>query len=87
MHDLTLQHGLRFTLNNQIINYITTLHNTVLKPLMVFEFIADEGSGGALNFFQIGVCSAGLPKCGACELSFDSERRGLVELKFSNMGA
>ena len=53
--------------------------------------------GGALNFFSGRGVRPGLPKCGACELTFASEKGGLwaenfqiwglVSWKFPNLGA
>ena len=35
------------------------------------------GGGGALNFFSGRGVRPGFPKCGACELTFASEKGGL----------
>ena len=55
------------------------------------------GGGGALNFFSGRGVRPGFPKCGACELTFASEKGGLwaenfqiwglVSWKFPNLGA
>ena len=55
------------------------------------------GGGGALNFFSGRGVRPGFPKCGACELTFTSEKGGLwvenfqiwglVSRKFPNLGA
>ena len=52
---------------------------------------------GHSTFFQVGVCGPDFPKCGACELTFASEKGGLwaenfqiwglVCWKFPNLGA
>ena len=43
--------------------------------------------GGALTFFSGRGVRPGFPKCGACELTFTSEKGGLVSGKFPNLGA
>ena len=72
-----------------------------LKPVSIFEiFIRFESlyrGGGALNFFSGRGVRPGFPKCGACELTFASEKGGLwaenfqiwglVSWKFPNLGA
>ena len=45
------------------------------------------GGGGALNFFSGRGVWPGFPKCGACELILASEKGGLVNWKFPNLGA
>ena len=45
------------------------------------------GGGGALNFFSGRGVRPGFPKCGACELTFASEKGLLVSGKFPNLGA
>ena len=57
----------------------------------------NPGGGGALNFFSGRGVRPGFPKCGACELTFASEKGGLwaenfqiwglVSWKFQNLGA
>ena len=59
-------------------------------------FIWDTARGGALNFFSGRGVQPGFPKCGACELTFASEKGGLwaenfqiwglVSWKFPNFG-
>ena len=43
--------------------------------------------GGHSTFFSGRGVRPGFPKCGACELTFDSEKGGLVSGKFQNLGA
>ena len=43
--------------------------------------------GGAVNFFSGRGVRPGFPKWGACELTFASEKGGLVSGKFPNLGA
>ena len=43
--------------------------------------------GGALNLFSGRAVRPRFPKCGACELTFASEKGGLVSGKFPNLGA
>ena len=46
------------------------------------------GPGGTLNFFSGRGIGPGFPKCGACELTFASERGGgLVSGKLPNLRA
>ena len=61
------------------------------------QWCSRGGGGGALNFFSGRGVRPGFPKCGACELTFASEKGGLwaenfqiwglVSWKFPNLGA
>ena len=57
-------------------NYVQNLKNGML-----------HSRGGALNFFSGRGVRPGFSKCGACELTFASEKGGLVSEKFPNLGA
>ena len=46
----------------------------------------DPGGGGTQLFFSGRGVQPGFPKCGACELTFASEKGGLVSGKFLNFG-
>ena len=60
--------------------YLVTLLKGFIKVLT-------PGGGGAFNFFSGRSVRPGFPKCGACKLTFASEKGGLVSGKFPNLGA
>ena len=72
-------------------------HNQTAWSLQIFIWEGLEARGGALNFFSCRGVRPGFPKCGACELTFASEKGGLwaenfqiwglVSWKFPNLGA
>ena len=68
-----------------------------LLPSVLVGLVPSTPGGGALNFFSGRGVRPGFPKCGACELTFTSEKGGLwaenfqiwglVSWKFPNLGA
>ena len=64
--------------------YPTTPNTTTI----IYIIVLGSRGGGALNFFSGRGVRPGFPKCGACELTFASEKGGgVVSGKFPNLGA
>ena len=83
-HTKTLVTSICYILWNSVSSFFQAYNSTVSR-------------GGALNFFSGRDVRPGFPKCGACELTFASEKGGLwaenfqiwglVSWKFPNLGA
>ena len=80
-----------------LITFCTSYQKTQNMFLFVFQLDSNLTPGGALNFFSGRGVRPGFLKCGACELTFASEKGGLwaeifqiwrlVSWKFPNLGA
>ena len=62
-----------------------TLYETIRCTSIMVHF--RPGGGGLQLISGKGAVRPGFPNCGACELTFASERGGLVSWKFPNLGA
>ena len=62
--------------NTHYFGFDLKLYNSPLYGWNNFQGLFSPG-GGALNFFSGRGVRPGFPKCGACELTFASEKGGL----------